>query len=172
MRLLLFLSVMLVAVSAQAEYAGSSWAYPAAQAGGSALSLGRQTLAPQNAVRASVGEAPLRWSDSLADVAQRWAEHLIAVGQFAHSPDSPYGENLYEITGGSASPQQVVNAWAEEARNYDIRSNVCYGTCGHYTQIVWRTTQRVGCGVAGGADREIWVCEYDPPGNVAGYRPF
>ena len=146
--------------------------YDLAQQAGSVRSLARQTLAPQNAVRASGGVPPLQWSDRLADAAQDWADHLVATGQFAHRPDDPYGENLNEITGGSASPQQVVDAWADEARHYDIRTNTCTAICGHYAQIVWESTRTVGCGVSGSADREVWVREYDPPGNVVGYRPF
>lgn len=132
----------------------------------------RALLAPQNAVRATVGEPPLRWSEQLAGVAQQWADHLLATGQFAHRVGDRYGENLYEMTGGSATPQQVVAAWADEAQDYDLRTNACSGVCGHYTQIVWRTTRAVGCAVASGANRQVWVCEYDPPGNWVGYRPF
>jgi pathogenesis-related protein 1 len=66
----------------------------------------------------------------------------------------------------------VVNAWAAESRNYDYRSNCCRGVCGHYTQIVWAGTQEVGCAVARGGRREVWVCNYDPPGNWAGKRPY
>jgi len=44
--------------------------------------------------------------------------------------------------------------------------------CGHYTQIVWRDTKQVGCGVARDNRREIWVCNYDPPGNWVGHRPY
>ena len=29
-----------------------------------------------------------------------------------------------------------------------------------------------GCAVATDRRREVWVCNYDPPGNVAGYRPY
>lgn len=81
--------------------------YTTTQPGGDARSLARDTLAPQNAVRASVGDPPLRWSDRLADVAQDWAGHLLESEQFAHRQADPYGENLYEITGGTTSPQQV-----------------------------------------------------------------
>ncbi len=140
--------------------------------GGDARSLARETLTPQNAVRALFGEPPLRWSGHLADVAQDWADHLVATGQFAHRPEDPYGENLFETTGGTASPEQVVGAWADEARTYDVATNTCRGVCGHFTQIVWRGTREVGCGVVGNESREVWVCEYDPPGNVIGYRPF
>ena len=129
-------------------------------------------LAPQNAVRARVGEAPLTWSDTLADAARDWAQRLIASGRFEHRPGNRYGENLYEITGGTASPDQVVSAWADEASDYDLRTNRCTGMCGHYTQIVWQTTREVGCAVASDGRREVWDCEYAPPGNVVGYRPF
>jgi hypothetical protein len=43
----------------------------------------------------------------------------------------------------------------------------------HFTQVVWASSQRVGCGVArcsqdGTFTSEIVVCKYSPPGNVAG----
>jgi pathogenesis-related protein 1 len=105
-------------------------------------------------------------------VAQDWASRLIATGGFGHRPNSQYGENVYAISGGIASPAQVVGYWAEEARGYDVHSNACTGVCGHYTQIVWGKTRIVGCAVATGPQREVWVCNYDPPGNVIGYRPY
>jgi len=135
-------------------------------------SFATELLRGQNEVRAQVGVPPLAWSPQLASAAQDRADHLIQTGGFAHTPDDPYGENLYEIEGGTASPDQVVGAWADEARDYDIRTNSCTSVCGHYTQIVWRATRWVGCGVAADAGREVWVCEYDPPGNVIGYRPY
>jgi hypothetical protein len=91
---------------------------------------------------------------------------------FAHRLDNHYGENLYSISGGTSSPEQVVGYWADEARGYDIRNNTCAGVCGHYTQIVWGKTRTVGCAVATDRRREVWVCNYDPPGNVVGYRPY
>jgi uncharacterized protein YkwD len=135
-------------------------------------SLARDMLARHNAVRARVGMPPLAWSDRLAARSQDWADTLLARGQFIHRPNSTYGENLFEITGATASPAQVVDAWAEESRNYDYTSNRCSGVCGHYTQIVWRDTKEVGCAVARGRGREVWVCNYDPPGNWAGRRPY
>jgi pathogenesis-related protein 1 len=129
-------------------------------------------LAAHNAVRARVGMPSLAWSGRLAARAQDWADTLLARNQFAHRPNSPYGENIFEITGGAATSAQVVSDWASEARDYDYASNRCRGVCGHYTQIVWRTTKEVGCAVARGRGREIWVCNYDPPGNYVGERPW
>jgi uncharacterized protein YkwD len=135
-------------------------------------SLARGTLAAHNAVRARMGIAPLAWSARLAARAQDWADILLERRQFGHRPSSPYGENLFEITGATASPAQVVNAWAAESRDYDYNSNRCRGVCGHYTQIVWDVTKEVGCAVARGSGREVWVCDYDPPGNWVGKRPY
>lgn len=135
-------------------------------------SVPNEMLQAHNSVRRSLDLPPMAWSDALAARAQEWAQSLLAKGQFLHHPKSPYGENLFEINGAHASPTRVVNAWAAEARNYDYRSNRCSGTCGHYTQIVWRDTKEVGCGVARGVRREVWVCEYNPPGNRIGQRPY
>ena len=129
-------------------------------------------LDAHNAVRAAVGVPPLVWSPQLARVAQDWANYLVATGELRHQPNNRYGENLYSISGAASSPAQVVKLWAEEARNYDVRTNTCTGICGHYTQIVWRATQTLGCGEARNSYRQIWACEYDPAGNVVGYRPY
>jgi pathogenesis-related protein 1 len=129
-------------------------------------------LAAHNAVRARVNVPPLRWSDKLADVAQGWANRLLVSRRFAHRPDSEYGENLYEIEGARATASQVVRMWDSESQQYDYASNTCRKVCGHYTQIVWAATKQVGCGVARDSRREIWVCNYDPPGNWIGRRPY
>ena len=135
-------------------------------------SVARDLLAAHNLVRARVGVAPLRWSDRLAARSKDWAETLVARKQFVHRPNSAYGENLFEIAGATAAATEVVQAWAGESRNYDHRSNRCRSVCGHYTQIVWRDTREVGCAVARGGGREVWVCNYDPPGNWVGKRPY
>lgn len=132
----------------------------------------REMLAAHNQVRERVGVPKLVWSADLALTAQEWAERLVARREFGHRPGTPWGENLFSITGGVSSPKKVVRIWAAEAKDYDHRANRCRGVCGHYTQIVWRETARVGCGVARGGGREVWVCNYDPPGNLEGRRPY
>jgi pathogenesis-related protein 1 len=134
--------------------------------------ISADTLSAHNAVRARLKIAPLTWSDKLADRAQQWADHLLAAKQFAHRPDSPYGENLFAIVGAPASPARVVGDWAAESKDYDYASNKCRKVCGHYTQIVWASTKAVGCAVARDSRREVWVCDYDPPGNWIGRRPY
>ncbi len=135
-------------------------------------SIESDMLAAHNAVRARVGVPPLKWSAQLSAQAQDWANNLLATGRFSHRPKSRYGENIFEIQGASASPEQVVEAWSAESLDYDYRTNKCRNVCGHYTQLVWSTTKAVGCAAARSARREIWVCNYDPPGNYIGKRPY
>jgi len=139
---------------------------------GTPASIAQAMLDAHNAARARVGVPPLVWSAQLAGVAQDWANRLIATNTLAHRPNNRYGENIYTISGAAVRAAQVVGAWVDEARGYDIRSNACAGVCGHYTQVVWRSSRSVGCAIATDRGREVWVCEYDPPGNVVGYRPF
>lgn len=60
----------------------------------------------------------------------------------------------------------VVSAWADEAQDYHYASNTyCKAgkQCGHYTQVVWRDTKQVGCGMSLCPNQaQIWVCNYDP----------
>jgi len=163
-----FWLAMALAVSAGAQWRHFGDGRPAV----AQSNLEREMLAAHAAVRARVGLPPLAWSERVAAHAQVWADALLARHQFAHTPKSPFGQNLYEIRGASASSAEVVKAWAAEAREYDYNSNQCRGVCGHYTQIVWAGTQAVGCGVARGGGREVWVCDYDPPGNWVGRRPY
>jgi len=175
----LLVPLIVVSIAAQAQYPQYPWGYapypppyrpPPAYA--PPQSIEQEMLAAHNAIRARVGERPLVWSPQVAAVAQDWANRLIATGAFSHRPNNRYGENLYEISGGSMSVNEVVYGWAAEARGYDIRTNTCAGVCGHYTQIVWASTRAVGCAVASNGYRQVWVCDYDPPGNIIGERPY
>jgi pathogenesis-related protein 1 len=131
-----------------------------------------QILAAHNSIRKQVGVPPLQWSDKLAAVARNWAENLAARGEFRHRPNNSYGENIFEATNWRPSAAQVVKQWASEARDYDYASNSCRRVCGHYTQIVWRGTRQMGCGSATRGARVVWVCNYNPPGNYVGQRPY
>jgi pathogenesis-related protein 1 len=133
--------------------------------------INREMLAAHNQVRRRFGSPPLIWSDNLARVAQKWADTLVARRQFRHSGNRSLGENLFQVTGARATPAQVVAEWASEAKDYNRAANSCREVCGHYTQIVWRATRAVGCAVSRDKSIEVWVCNYDPPGNYVGRRP-
>lgn len=132
----------------------------------------REIVSAHNEIRARIGVPPLVWSDHLEGIARDWAKTLLSRKELSHRSHSQLGENLFAITGARSSTAEVIRAWAGEAKNYDYRLNRCRDVCGHYTQIVWRDTRQVGCAVARDNRREIWVCNYDPPGNWVGHRPY
>jgi pathogenesis-related protein 1 len=129
-----------------------------------------------NEVRAQVGVRPVAWSTELAAYAQKWATNLAAHGcELAHRTDDAYGENLFWKMGTpGASVKEVVTSWAAEQSSYRHATNTCAAgsTCGHYTQLVWAKTIRIGCGRAACGNQEVWVCNYDPPGNFVGQAPY
>lgn len=140
-----------------------------------------EILAAHNAVRAgatpapSPALAPLGWSAAAASTAEAWANGCM----FQHDPSAGFGENIYAAI-GTPTGTDVVDSWASEVSSYDYAANTCAGTCGHSTQIVWRDTTSVGCAIAacttnspfGGGAWTFVVCDYDPPGNVNGRRPY
>ena len=142
------------------------------QFGQAAATMPKDMVAAHNEYRSRVGSPALAWAADLAKRAQEWATKLIEAGTYAPRNDGQSGENLFEISGGTASPKQVVAAWASEEANYDHAANKCRSRCGHFTQVVWRGSKTVGCGSARANGREVWVCDYDPPGNVVGERPY
>ncbi len=143
--------------------------------------------AAHNRVRARVGVPPLQWNPGLAEVARRWANACVdreaPRGMIDHSPGrsdlfpGPLGENLHATTAPAPNPVEAVDDWAAEAKDYDHERNTCRGgaLCGHYTQVVWRTTREVGCAVVLCPRlrfRGTLVCNYWPAGNWEGQRPY
>jgi len=126
--------------------------------------------------RNKLGLPALVWSDALANFAQEWANKLAANGcKMKHRQKSSYGENIY-WTSDSSTPTKVVDAWASEEKYFSHKTQKCkkeWYMCGHYTQLIWEKTKKVGCAVASCGDKgEIWVCNYDPPGNYTGEKAY
>jgi chitinase len=146
-------------------------------------------LSAHNAVRAAATPTPnpalpsISWSDSAAAVADAWVRQCT----WAHDPKLGtlgYGQNLFAST-SAPTPGAVVTNWASEDANYDYASNTCAAgkVCGHYTQVVWRTSIDLGCSIVrcttgspfGSFNGGVWwnvACDYAPPGNWSGQRPY
>ncbi|MDZ4713846.1 MAG: CAP domain-containing protein [Cytophagales bacterium] len=132
-------------------------------------------LERHNHWRKAVGVPPMKWSVKLALQAQAWADSQAKRGDCAckHSTDTMYGENIYCSQGIASKAGDVADSWASEKKFYNHTAGKCKGgECGHYTQMVWRTTTEVGCGMARCGDKEIWVCNYNPPGNYINKKAY
>lgn len=129
--------------------------------------------------------ADLTWDDSLAATAQAWVAKCTDTdgdGLLDHNADRstghPYyvGENIYAST-GTAGAHDAVFSWGGEDASYDYANNTCAAgkMCGHYTQVVWRTTQKVGCAIGTCPKLKFGstiVCDYGPGGNINNQRPY
>ncbi|KAK9163573.1 hypothetical protein Syun_004475 [Stephania yunnanensis] len=130
-------------------------------------------LDPHNAARAQVGVGALVWDDTVAATALNYAYQRAGDCSLVHSGNPNYGENLAMST-GSLSPTEAVKLWTDEQQYYDYNSNTCIGgVCGHYTQVVWANSVRLGCAsVTCNSGGTFVICNYYPPGNVNGQRPY
>jgi uncharacterized protein YkwD len=83
------------------------------------------------------------------------------------------GENIYASSGSNATPTGAVTLWMSEASSYDYAANS--GSAGHYTQVVWRDSVRIGCAIVTCSAlrfKNSILCDYSPGGNVNGQRPY
>jgi len=122
----------------------------------------RSILDYHNSARAKHATPPVEWDAGLARIAQKFIE-TCPVG---HS-DTPYGENL---AWGHNNFDEVMHDWYNEEYDYDIPTLEL--DSGHFTQMIWTDTKRIGCAknmacrVLGTVN--AFTCYYDPPGNIYG----
>jgi len=136
-------------------------------------------LAAHNAERTRAGMAPLAWDNALGVGAATYAQQLAFSGMFQHSSRQArrgVGENLWMGTHGAFSIEAMVGGWTSEKRYFMpgiFPNNSRTGNwedVGHYTQMIWPTTTRVGCAVASTARVDYLVCRYATAGNIDGRR--
>lgn len=97
-----------------------------------------------------------------------------------------FGENLFAAASTQDNVDNIdklisgVTNWYDEQSDYTYASNSCGATCGHYTQVVWADTAKVGCGYAecdsifpSSFPFQVYlVCRYTGPGNYIGVKPY
>ena len=136
--------------------------------GGAPAGDPQRILDAHNRGRAEHCAAPLQWSADLAMAAQRWANTLAQRGCALEHSSGPLGENLAAGTPGTMTAERAVDLWMQERAGHDFRRGGFSMATGHFTQVVWKSTQRLGCASATCQRMQVWVCNYDPPGNMEG----
>jgi pathogenesis-related protein 1 len=125
-------------------------------------------LSLHNSYRAQHCVPAVTWSAELAASAQKWVENCW-IGH--DSKRGHIGENI--AWGGDRSAGSAVDAWYKEVDVYNYAKPGFASSTAHFTQMVWKGTKQIGCGVAKcylGTVR-LWVCRYGPTGNWAGQYP-
>jgi uncharacterized protein YkwD len=117
-----------------------------------------------NAYRALHCAPPLTWSAELAASAQQWANKC----GMTHGPHGRFGENLAWGTNRTAS--SAVHDWYLEVGKYNYGKPGFAHGIGHFTQMIWKNSKQIGCGVTrcNGRVGRLWVCRYTPAGNWVG----
>ncbi|KAM6164384.1 peptidase inhibitor R3HDML [Rhynchocyon petersi] len=131
------------------------------------------------------------WDEQLARSAEAWASQCI----WAHGPSQLMryiGQNLSVYSGRYNSVVDLVKPWSEEKQHYVFPAPSecdphcpfhCSGpVCTHYTQMVWATSNRVGCAIHTCSTISVWgsiwhramylVCNYAFKGNWIGEAPY
>ncbi|XP_067625342.1 uncharacterized protein [Eurosta solidaginis] len=127
-------------------------------------------LEAHNKYRAHHGSPPSSLDRDLCNYAQEWARNLANRNILQHRSNNSYGENIYMTMGNEngVSAQDAVQRWYDEVRNYSFKNGGFGGSTGHFTQVVWKGSQRLGVGVARSGHTTFVVANYDPPGNYNG----
>ena len=137
-----------------------------------------------NSLRFRHGTGALVWDEAIASGARNWSQFLLHNQSLLHDRTYPFGENLgffaitpaQNICNSAAETScvrcsQIVDQWYSEISNFNF--NV--GTPNdpslpylHFTQLVWRSSSKLGMGVASEGNSHYFVARYDPRGNVGG----
>jgi hypothetical protein len=136
-------------------------------------------LQAHNAERAAIGATRMVWDARLAAAADQYAAKLARTGRWGHS--APHqrvgqGENLWMGSRGAYAVEQAIADWASEKRAFrpgvfpNVSRTGSWADVGHYTQMVWPTSTRVGCSMRSSAQWDYLVCRYSEQGNVMGSR--
>ncbi|XP_053675486.1 Golgi-associated plant pathogenesis-related protein 1 [Anopheles nili] len=126
-----------------------------------------------NELRAKHSAPPLVLDQELCVSAQKWADTLLKWNRLQHSTDKKYGENLYYSSGMAVTGAAAVDSWYSEIKDYrhGEPSPSNFSQVGHFTQVVWKSTRKLGVGFAQQGSTVFVVCTYDPRGNMMGTYP-
>uniref|UniRef100_A0A4W3H2P7 Cysteine-rich secretory protein LCCL domain containing 1b n=1 Tax=Callorhinchus milii TaxID=7868 RepID=A0A4W3H2P7_CALMI len=133
----------------------------------------------------------MTWDVELERSSEAWASTC----RWEHGPGyllPSIGQNLGAHWGRYRPPTFHVQAWYDEVRDYVYPYSQecnpwcpfrCSGpVCTHYTQVVWATSNKIGCAINLCTNMNIWgqvwpraiylVCNYSPKGNWWGHAPY
>ena len=109
-----------------------------------------------------------------------WVKHMWDIKTMIHSHNPMVGENLAwrseNITDLKTLTYALYKQWSDEIFHFSnnkvpYTSTDGYPT-GHISQILWKTSTKLGCSMYGKDTTYYVVCHYSPVGNIFGMTPF
>ncbi|KAG8191105.1 hypothetical protein JTE90_010029 [Oedothorax gibbosus] len=118
----------------------------------------------------------MEWDDHLAKQAQAWAEQC----EFEHdNPIDKDGEEAGQNIGWEGRSDDkpewkgMIQSFYDEVKDFDpkdIHKLIDDDDTGHFTQVIWAESSRIGCGYVryvgeDGGNEFLYGCNYAPGGN-------
>ncbi|NXV82624.1 GLIP1 protein, partial [Atlantisia rogersi] len=126
----------------------------------------------------------MTWDSALAKTARAWAnkcvfKHNVYLSKKhqCHPNFTSIGENIWVGSHQAFSVANAIQSWYDEVRFYIFAEQKCTKVCGHYLQVVWDSSYKIGCAVtlckelAGIRNAANFVCNYSPGGTFQ-RRPY
>ncbi|XP_068179167.1 cysteine-rich venom protein isoform X3 [Antennarius striatus] len=119
----------------------------------------------------------MRYDADVAASAQAWVDRcILAHGDPTTRMLNGYelGENLFYSS--KRTPwTDAIAAWHSEVASFTYPVGSANGRpTGHYTQVIWNSSYKVGCGVTFCPDEKVYfyACHYYRAGNFKGWPPY
>lgn len=138
----------------------------------------RELLTSVNNYRSLHGVPPVKLDKRVTRYAKSRARTVSSYKALAEAHkglDHKYGENLFWYSSARKNRlagSVAVKEWYDEGAKYDFDAAQFSHATGHFTQLVWKGTTRIGAArVSGKGDRwreSYVVVDFAPPGNVVG----
>ena len=137
----------------------------------------KEMLDQHNLLRAKHCSPTMTWDAELAKAAQEWANRC----QWEHAKNTGAGENLAAAAGTLRTPTQTADSWYSEIKLYDFNAPGSVDAAGHFSQLVWKGSTKLGCAQATNCPAtnisadwatfgtaQLVVCRYAAQGNITG----
>ena len=114
---------------------------------------------------------PLKNSEELNNIAQKFAEYLAEIDKIKQSNNiykgEELGENIFCCSGNEIQGDIMTMSWYDEINKYDFNNPGFLSEAGHFTQIIWKDSKEVGFGFAKSGNGIYYgVGNYYPAGNI------
>ncbi|KAI1710772.1 cysteine-rich secretory protein family domain-containing protein [Ditylenchus destructor] len=142
----------------------------------SKLALGQEPNNPSGYAAPAANMYKFEYDCKLENVAQAWANVCSQVHSTSQGRKCT-GENLYMYSATIPQPtpqamQSAADLWWHELIEYGLSTtdtnyySSSMNDLGHFTQMAWAQTLRVGCGISQCASTTYVVCNYNVTGNI------
>lgn len=117
---------------------------------------------------------PMIWEESIYLFSQNWSNYMMSSKLFKHSGIASYGENIAYFQGYGTDIisliKKSIDLWYNEIVNYDFTNPEYSNKTGHFTCLVWKSSNKFAMGIAiDPSSNEAYITmNTNPPGNVIG----